>query len=419
MKCLVLILVFALILSGCSHELTDYTLNTVPPNETTEGKNPISGEEKPYREYATYPVQQPADHIVDNVYYYVNSQIVSYYDVELQRRVVFCSQPNCTHNTEECTAFLSGAYQIKYQVVGDVAYALVNDYPNGGRVQFIALNLVSGERKVLWDLTPESEDAVLENIDFSIDRTTAFISFCQYERIMEDNNVYTEKDKASYGYVMDINTGDYELLFKSEIPCIPNLSVTGDFLVPQVSTKEFLLIYDMDDFAEMPVSEEEYYKQNPTGDYWAYMDDLWPDGAYYSINRETGARTRICGGTVNLQDLYGPFRDRKMSFNDGDTICVYDGYTGQITRCFTAERIAMQMYKDGRIIYNTCQDDGSYEYYWYDLSTGETHQFQRGIQGMIFSVHEETADYFIGYYEGSNRYISKQDWYNENYDAAF
>ena len=75
--------------------------------------------------------------------------------------------------------------------------------------------------------------------------------------------------------------------------------------------------------------------------------------------------------------------------------------------------------KDGRIIYNICKEDGGYEYFWYDLSTGETQQFQRGIDLMIFSLSEETADYFIGYYKGSNLYISKQDWYNENYDAVF
>jgi len=108
-----------------------------------------------------------------------------------------------------------------------------------------------------------------------------------------------------------------------------------------------------------------------------------------------------------------------MSFADGDTICIYDGRTGQVTRCFTRENIAMQMYKDGRIIYNVCMEDGSWEYYWYDLTTGQMQQFQKGESIMIFAVHEETADYFYGYSNGENRFISKQDWYNENYDAAF
>ena len=110
---------------------------------------------------------------------------------------------------------------------------------------------------------------------------------------------------------------------------------------------------------------------------------------------------------------------KPVSFTDGDTVYIYDGRTGQITQCFTQENMGMQIYKDGRIIYNVGKTDGGYDYFWYDLTTGDTQQFQSGIDLMTFSISEETADYFIGYYKGSNRYISKQDWYNENYDAAF
>ena len=190
MKRMILILFFSLLLSGCSRELTDYTLNTVPTNESYEEATTIPGETKPYLEYKTYPVDQPADHIQGNVYYYANSQIVSYYDVDIRRRVVLCSQPNCTHSSEECTAFLGGDYQTRYQVVGDIAYALINDYPKGGKVRLISLNLVSGERDVLWDLTPEGENIYMENLNFSIDNTTAFISFCQYELGLDENNIY-------------------------------------------------------------------------------------------------------------------------------------------------------------------------------------------------------------------------------------
>jgi hypothetical protein len=77
------------------------------------------------------------------------------------------------------------------------------------------------------------------------------------------------------------------------------------------------------------------------------------------------------------------------------------------------------MSKDGRIIYNICKEDGGYDYYWYDLTTGETQQFQKGEDWMIFGLNEETADYFVGLYQGRDCFIHKQDFYNENYDAAF
>jgi len=68
-------------------------------------------------------------------------------------------------NLEQYPACEAKAHQAKYQVVGDIAYALINDNPNGGKARFISLNLVSGERKVLWDLTPEGKGTYIENLD--------------------------------------------------------------------------------------------------------------------------------------------------------------------------------------------------------------------------------------------------------------
>ena len=113
-----------------------------------------------------------------------------------------------------------------------------------------------------------------------------------------------------------------------------------------------------------------------------------------------------------------------MALVDGTTVCVYDGYTGQVTPYFEQDRIGLLTLLDGRIVYNVYPEEGSgteeWDFFWYDLTTGESRQFQEGIGTMVFSVHEETADYFHGSYNGrSNCFISKQDFYNENYDAAF
>ena len=76
---------------------------------------------------------------------------------------------------------------------------------------------------------------------------------------------------------------------------------------------------------------------------------------------------------------------------------------------------------DGRIIYNVWIDEegGDSEFYWYDLTTGERQQFQKGVSLMIFSITGETTDCFIGQMNGIEKRITKQDFYNENYDKAF
>lgn len=59
-------------------------------------------------------------------------------------------------------------------------------------------------------------------------------------------------------------------------------------------------------------------------------------------------------------------------------------------------------------------------WYWYDLTTGETHLYEDyDLEPAVFSIYKETADYFIGWRPDGRKYISKQDYYNENYNAAF
>lgn len=422
-KYAIILLVFVLLLAGCSNQtLPNYTLNTVDVTESFQASASSSAEISPQKEYTTYPLKRPADHVLGNYYYYKNSKVICYYDVDIQRKIVLCSQPNCTHSSEDCVAYLGGNENTQYLIDGDIAYALIVNAENGGKVQLVSRNIVTEETDVLWNLSPKSQNTVRQNFDLSIDGDTAFLRFNQFDMQWDENGGYSEQNIANYAYGIDLKTGNHELLIKGDIPSVDGLGFEGDSLICEATTENYLLVRCVGTFEELPLNMEDYLKENPYGDYNEYLSTIqWPEVAYYSVNRKTGERVKICGdeGQAKLQDATGAFCGKKMSFADGDTICIYDGYTGQVTRCFTRENIAMQMYKDGRIIYNIRKENGGYDYYWYDLSSGETQQFQFGENTMIFSIYEETADYFYGNIGGSNRFISKQDWYNENYDAAF
>lgn len=421
-KCTIIVLLLAFLFGGCNQELTDYTLNTVATTQNLTESTGETIEKMPTKEYTTYPISRPADHIQGNRRYYKNSRTICYYDVDIQRKIVLCSQPNCTHSNESCFAYLGGNENTQYLVDDSIAYALIVDMEDEKKAQFISRNIVTGETDVLWDLSPENQDTMMQNFELSLDADTVFLTFNQYDMMWDENGSYSEKNIFNYAYAIDLNTGDRELLLRDEIPYVDGFALDGDSLIGKASTEDYLLVRSIGEFKELPLGMEDYLESNPYGDYEEYLNTLqWPEVAFYSVNRKTGERTKICGDEANakLQDITGPFCEKKMSFADGDTICVYDGHTGKVTRCFTQKNIGFQSYKDGRIIYNVRKEDGNYEYYWYDLTTGETQQFQSGISIMVFSVHEETADYFYGNYNGSNRFISKQDWYNENYDAAF
>ena len=416
MKRVALLLVFVLLLCGCNREVTDYTLNVSEITTASDATEPTQPASQNCKVYATYPVEHPAENISGNIFYYANVPFVSYYDFEIERRVVPCSQPNCTHSDESCFAYLGKGDEVVYQVVEDIAYAIVNNNSNGGKTQFIALNLVSGQRETLWDLTPE-KGTVRMNVDLSIDGKTAFIQFEQYD--LDVTAAIPQSNIINYAYAYDLATNETELLLEAHIPSCENIPFPGDHLVLSATTEEYLFLADVED-AETPLTEAEFLKENPDGDYMQYMMDLMPETKHYSIDRTTGQRTQIYGSDSDARIIDSTaLRDRKVSFMDGTAFCIYDGRTGQVTRFFEKDNVGCQSYMDGRLIYNVrTEESDEIKWYWYDLTTGETQQFQVGTNNMVFSVYAETADYFIGLYAGKNCYISKQDFYNENWEAA-
>ncbi len=424
-----ILLLSLLLLMGCTEQLPDYTLEVPTTEPTTEAPTTAATQPKEYRQYPTYPVERPTDKAMGNKLYYTNARAVSYYDTELRRTVYMCSQPNCAHSDEKCYAYLGGRMGSTYTVSGDMAYALVDNFDEDGTIRLIERNLVTGNTRTLMDLTPE-EDMLRQNLDFSLCGEELFLTYrqCRMTYTFEGNYcIYHENDSVQHSYAIDLLTGEQELLLEAQIPAVQGYSFLGSAIVPQMCTRDYLLIHEVEFKDVLPLSEEEYYKQNPNGDYLAYTKEVFHDfstDTYYAVDRRTGERKRICGGIREASLEHCPYRDKKMALVDGTTVCVYDGYTGQVTPYFEQDRIGFMTLMDGRIIYNVYPEEGSgtevWDFFWYDLTTGETHQFQKGVKGMVFSVHEETADYFHGNYNGrSNCFISKQDFYNENYDAAF
>lgn len=426
MKRILILLLIALLLCGCTPQVPDYTLATASSEETEQVNSMVPLETRPPREYATYPVEHPAPNVCGNMYFSTRSKIVQYYDMELRRQVVPCSQPNCTHNSDACTAYLGGSGSAFYQVVDDVAYALMEDNgEEGKKIHFIAKNVITGELRVLWDLTPEKENTTVDYLDFIIDGDTAFIQFRQYdmEEAGTDGAFHWEYTNIIwYTYEMDLVTGQRTVLLSDEVPDYPHTVLMGDSLALRATTEDYLLIIDFEPPAEDLLTSDEFYEKYPDGDFSAYVFEHFQDYAYISVNRKTGERKRICGNDqdARISDSC-VYRDQKMSFVDDGWVCIYDGRTGEVTRCFEQENIGFQNLLDGRIIYNIWVDEegGLSEFYWYDLTTGEKQQFQKGISPMIFSITGETEDCFIGQYKGIEKRITKQDFYNENYDAAF
>ena len=410
MKRILILFLSVLLLWGCTPQISDYTLATVPTTaETTEA--PIeTTQPKEYCEFATYPVEHPTDNVSGNLWYEERALIVSAYDTDLRRKVVLCSQPSCTHNDRDCPAYLGGGIGTVYVVRGDVAYALIDDSEKSGEITFVSQNLITGHRELIWDLTPE-KNVVRERFQLSVDGSTAFLSFEQYTMVLQELN-YSYENYRNYGYAIDLHTGEREVLLDSEKLVLANVEYGGGELFVQACTEQYILVSSIE-YTFVPMAPDAYYAQNPSGDYDAYLEENPPQSRneIVSINRATGERKKLCDYLEAMLVDMGAFRDKQMSFVRGNTMCIYDGRTGQVTEYFTNEDICMHRLADGRIFY-TLEEDGEYSHWYYDPNTDEHHQRFLYIRG-------ETRDCFRIYTDKGYRFITKQDWYNENYDAAF
>ena len=410
MKRILILFLSVLLLWGCTPQISDYTLATVPTTaETTEA--PIeTTQPKEYCEFATYPVEHPTDNVSGNLWYEERALIVSAYDTDLRRKVVLCSQPSCTHNDRDCPAYLGGGIGTVYVVRGDIAYALIDDSEKSGEITFVSQNLITGQRELIWDLTPE-KDVVRQRFQLSIDGSTAFLSFEQYTMVLQELN-YSYENYRNYGYAIDLHTGEREVLLDSEKLVLANVEYGGGELFVQACTEQYILVSSIE-YTFVPMAPDAYYAQNPSGDYDAYLEENPPQSRneIVSINRATGERKKLCDYLEAMLVDMGAFRDKQMSFVRGNTMCIYDGRTGQVTEYFTNEDICMHRLADGRIFY-TLEENGEYSHWYYDPNTDEHHECFLYIRG-------ETRDCFRIYTDKGYRFITKQDWYNENYDAVF
>ena len=428
MKKILAISLILILLTGCSgsqplkeYDFTPETSSAFTENRdeeltATQGEGETATQvERPQRVYATYPTTD------SNIRYHSGAR-VSYYDVDLRRNVTLCSQPNCKHSDESCKAYLGQGVR-SYHVVGDWAYALQDNSREFGSCLLLRQNYVTGERQILVDLTPP-EGYSIEYPGFSFVGDDIFYMYDTYTLDPEAPFGYQYADNKRFTCRYDMETGESELIM--EEPIQPVTRFVERELKMGLSTEKFWVMIRMD-LPENP-------KQNEDGnieyggeviDWGDYMEEIrkaYPARAY-SVNLETGEETFLFYyGQANMQDG-ACYVDKGCSYVVDNTLCIYDGYTGEVRQCFYQENIGWQGYMDGRIFYNYHNGDphrGNYRFYWYDLTTGEKQEFNQGYDSFAFGLDGETADYFYSTYGYNGKHwISKQDFYNENYGNAF
>ena len=113
----------------------------------------------------------------------------------------------------------------------------------------------------------------------SLDGNSAFVTYEQYDSLFEDG-VLKETNRQYHAYDVDLTTGERKPLLDEKIlsfsyPSFSRCTVT-------IATEKYLLL-------------------------------RVPGYGYYSVNRETGMRTRICGNRQLLSGYHGGQSDGRSN----------------------------------------------------------------------------------------------------------
>ncbi len=468
-KCILMLIVLSLLFIGCARELPDYELPSRQTEQAESGESqPV--ETKEWEEFNTYPVELDLDPLLghaDHEIVFLQGKYAQYYDVELNRYFAFCSQPNCVHNDENCPSYIGGQSitDTDYVVSGDSVYAVCIDAERTLRLR--QLKPLSGEKTDLYtntlpeDVHDKDENGTARSVSCYFERAELLLTgstlILQYEthryeqteayaQVVEENgdlSIIPTGDAIHTGEKIilryDIKTQTLEELLRIELPIYGGTQLDSDRIVD--ASDRYALFIAHENLKEPPMTPEEYYRSigdesaleaYRTGkderylEYTAAIFSSSASGKAMLWDLETGEKTALCGSDALHMDSVNALRQHSVCY-------VKDG---QLWRCELEDGSQSKLLEvdgnvdgsigvieqwDGRVFFNTWKPiDGEsalWTWYWYEPATGELRQFHTGL--LPFCIKAETDHYFIGMdYNGNYSALSKQDFYNERYDAA-
>ena len=421
----VLCLLLALLLSACGERVPTYE-----QPETSVPTDPLLPEETepsvqmPEISQANGVQSVPKDDSVlrleravvsgyaagEAVYYATYASYLVRYDEEKDRMEACCRREDCAHADESCGAWVgkdvNGLY---FAVREDTAYYLWGESEEYGEyrsLQFFSSNLADGQRRVYYDITAEPGQRILPG-DLLVCGDRALLSYA----IGENYEGNIPRSKIQYILAFGLMDGTVTTVMCREIPYFTTYDLWG------MSESHLILAYHhgigIDSYGSVS------YKDTPTYGYDEYVRDIhrWVL-LEYPIRENAKWSQQICAseaGTELELFSYSSFCGGKLYYLANSYLKVYDLSTHKNETLFYLPGIANLFCADGKIFYRTYAK----EFFYYDLTTEQVVQYQKESLWEQFTILYETDDSFLGKNGIFNWLkIKKEDFYEENYDAA-
>ena len=332
-----------------------------------------------------------------------NAKTIQAYDPATRTTYFPCYQAGCKHTDASCTANFGGGISGFAEYRGNF-YAMIY-YNDDTASAFVTRPVSGGPLQILASWEPENENEECRCGFYGLSFGKAYLTVSKETYAMKDGQ--TESVKEEYSKCsLDLETGELVEYMADEDGYLPYMhGVWGDVAVFQ------------DWYADRPDGTP--VKRDGSEDY---------NFRLYSKNLRTGEEKTIVDVTENFIWTADPHVSwgQYTVYQVDRSVYVYDMETQTSKKLFTHDPdwdFYNYMILDGHVIVIGGTED-TCRAWAVDIAEGSVIELDTlGGNVMPFSAHYECNGYFVGLLHNSNNadqyYISKEDYYRSNYDAAF
>ena len=336
------------------------------------------------------------------------------YDPVTRTTYVPCYQSGCRHNDLTCNACFGDVeslveYRENYYAMvytdDETASALVTRPLSGGPLQTLAS----------WE--PENENEACRCALRCVSFGKAYvIANRETYALTEDGQLTTAAQESSLVSV-DLQTGEISTILEN----CDNYDLYGVW--------EDIAVLRVLEMAEGAPEFEDWLAQQPEGTAWDEYDRQFVRFRFLIRNLKTGEETVLVDASENFVRTVDPHRSwgQYAVYQVDRSLYVYDLEEQAKRKLFTYERdwgFYNYQIMDGHVI-AICGTEDTCRAWAVDIADGSVIALDtRGGNVVAFGANYECNGYFAGLKRNSSGdfeqcYISKEDFYRSNYDAAF
>ena len=336
------------------------------------------------------------------------------YDPVTRTTYVPCYQNGCRHNDPTCNACFGdlqslveyrGNYYALVYTDDETASALVTRPLSGGPLQTLAS----------WE--PENENEACRCVLRCVSFGKAYVISNRETYELTEGVQLTAVAQESSLVSVDLQTGEISTILEN----CDNYDLYGVW--------EDIAVLRVLEMAEDAPEFEDWLAQQPEGTAWDEYDRQFVRYRFLTRNLQTGEESVLVDTSENFVMTVDPHRSwgQYAVYQVDRSLYVYDLEEQAKRKLFTYERdwgFYNYQIMDGHVI-AICGTEDTCRAWAVDIADGSVIALDtRGGNVVAFGANYECNGYFAGLKRNSSGdfeqcYISKEDFYRSNYDAAF